>query len=204
MTNCALLSKDGASGVRVRVCHSLTELLAAGIHETAELAAFRRQPDLELSSAFQNLSFHHFEDFRIAGSMAHILAGAERFLKTLAWPPAVVRLILSDTADFLAPVARAGAELSMRLEYVTDDACRKFHKDETGFRLITTYLGRGTQWRGSDMSEIQEMQTFDIGMLLGERAGREGRILHRSPPIEGTGESRLVLVVDVDRPSHLE
>ncbi|AXE66300.1 hypothetical protein BBF93_06835 [Hyphomonas sp. CACIAM 19H1] len=94
----------------------------------------------------------------------------------------------------------------MRLEYVTDDACRKFHKDETGFRLITTYLGPGTQWidTGAGNASIFQMQTFEVGMLLGQRRGREGRILHRSPPIEGTGETRLVLVVDVDLPTHWE
>lgn len=207
MLNCESRSQGDLSGAEVSVCSSLPELLAVGINETAELATLARQPDPDLSAAFRELDFHQFDDFRIAGSMAHILSGAQAFLDGLAWPPAVIGVILSDAADFVAPLSGLGGELSMRLEYVTDNACRKFHKDETGFRLITTYRGPGTQWidaRAAGAAPIFQMQTFEIGMLLGQRRGREGRILHRSPPIEGTGESRLVLVVDVDLLAHSE
>ena len=32
------------------------------------------------------------------------------------------------------------------LEVVRTDSCRKFHADYVTARLITTYLGEGTQW----------------------------------------------------------
>jgi hypothetical protein len=54
----------------------------------------------------------------------------------------------------------------------------------------------GNLWRTPFQTERETRLTLGFGS--------QGRILHRPPPIEGTGESRLVLVVDVDLPAHWE
>ena len=36
--------------------------------------------------------------------------------------------------------------VDVRLERVNHDACRKFHRDHVETRLVTTYMGPGTQW----------------------------------------------------------
>ena len=69
-------------------------------------------------------------------------------------------------------------------------------------RLICTYRGRSTQYGNSIMrSESEEIHSVPIGspiIMRGTlwRSGVTPNLLHRSPQIEGTGESRLVLILD--------
>ncbi len=92
--------------------------------------------------------------------------------------------------------------LRLRFDVVTTNACRKFHIDAVRARLICTYRGTGTQYGiCTDRAEPQHFYTVPTGapvLLRGtlwpERP--KSGLLHRSPPIEGTGETRLVLVLD--------
>lgn len=102
----------------------------------------------------------------------------------------------------------AGAKfLRLRLDVVTTNACRKFHIDAIKARLVCTYRGTGTQYGIStddaDPKHVFTVQTGSPILLRGTLwpQQRPSGILHRSPPIEGTGETRLVLVLDpVDDP----
>ena len=90
--------------------------------------------------------------------------------------------------------------LRLRLEAVFDNACRKFHVDNVLSRLICTYRGPGTQL-SLDMSGAPGIETVATGVpvLLKGRLWpqtNEIALKHRSPPIEGTGLSRLVLVLE--------
>jgi len=88
----------------------------------------------------------------------------------------------------------------LRLEAVSDDACRRFHIDNVKARLICTYRGPGTQViTTSDKPE--DIETIPTGMpvLLKGKLWPEACDLllkHRSPPIAGTGVCRLVLVLE--------
>ena len=92
--------------------------------------------------------------------------------------------------------------LRLRLDVVTTNACRKFHVDAITARLVCTYRGTGTQYglgqHGTDPSEIFTVNTGSPILLRGTKwlGESETGVLHRSPPIEGTGETRLVLVLD--------
>ena len=98
--------------------------------------------------------------------------------------------------------------VSVRLAIVTSDSCRKFHADYVKARLITTYVGTGTQWidgkdaervaRGQDPVRINTLGAGDVGLFKGKIATRYPAI-HRSPPIARTGETRLMLVLDPAR-----
>lgn len=97
--------------------------------------------------------------------------------------------------------------LRLRLDVVTTDACRRFHVDAVTARLICTYRGTGTQYGVStDGAAPSRVFTVPTGAALILRGtlwpqGARTGLLHRSPPIEGTGETRLVLVLDpVDDP----
>ena len=93
----------------------------------------------------------------------------------------------------------------VRLELVTTDSCRKWHSDYVPARLITTYLGEGTQWlkgqdadrvsEGLDPADIQSLETGHVGIFKGKLATSRPAI-HRSPPISGTGARRLLLVIN--------
>jgi hypothetical protein len=85
----------------------------------------------------------------------------------------------------------------IRLEGVTTDACRKLHTDYTDVRLITTYAGPGTEYRTTDDGELQRVPTTAIALVKGRLfPGGHPPCWHRSPPLNDTGERRIVLVID--------
>ena len=92
--------------------------------------------------------------------------------------------------------------LRLRLDVVTGNSCRRFHTDAVRARMICTYRGAGTQYGvGQDAADPEHPQDVPTGSPLLLRGSlwpetpRSG-LLHRSPPIEGTGETRLLLVLD--------
>jgi hypothetical protein len=92
--------------------------------------------------------------------------------------------------------------MSLRLEPITSNACRKLHIDAITARLVCTYRGTGTQYGISqDGAEPECIFTVPTGtpiLLRGTLWPEQPRsgLLHRSPPIEGSGKTRLVLVLD--------
>ena len=137
--------------------------------------------------------------------------------------PAVVREAMTDLVkvaglpessertmlvDDVAAIATMFADvmgtpyLRLRLDVISTNACRKFHIDAIKARLICTYRGSGTQY-GISMDGNEPRSIFAVptgspmimrGTLWPETP--KSGLLHRSPPIEGTGETRLVLVLD--------
>jgi len=88
----------------------------------------------------------------------------------------------------------------LRLEPVFDDACSKFHVDNVVARLICTYAGPGTEL-GLEAIVPESAERVATGapvLLKGKRwPGPVQPVLrHRSPPIAGTGEARLVVVLE--------
>lgn len=96
----------------------------------------------------------------------------------------------------------AAKHLRLRLQAVTTNACRKFHIDAITARLVCTYRGTGTQYGmstdGNDPKRVFTVRTGAPILLRGSLwpAEPSSGLLHRSPPIEGTGETRFVLVLD--------
>ncbi len=92
--------------------------------------------------------------------------------------------------------------LRLRLETVKTDACREFHIDATTAQLVCTYRGIGTQYGiSTDGREPKRVFTVPTGspfLLRGTlwTGQPPSGLLHRSPPIEGSGETRLVLILD--------
>lgn len=93
----------------------------------------------------------------------------------------------------LAPVER----FRIRLEIVTTDACRRFHADSVTLRLLVTLYGPGTQWiRTADPDTIEQVATGAVALFKGRLLLDDPTILHRSPPVAGTGLHRLMLAID--------
>jgi hypothetical protein len=92
--------------------------------------------------------------------------------------------------------------LRLRLDVVTTNACRKFHIDAVTARLICTYRGQTTQLGeaepGCDPDRYISVPAGAPVVLRGTKWSGDAptRLRHRSPPIAGTGESRLLLVLD--------
>ena len=110
-------------------------------------------------------------------------------------------VLASDIAalGFLMGEVMETSLLHVRVTAVSTNACRSFHVDNMSTRLICTYRGTGTQLAqpGEEASPMT-VSTASAVLLRGSRwPGTEKTcLLHRSPPIEGTGETRLVVVLD--------
>ncbi len=91
------------------------------------------------------------------------------------------------------------SRVRLRFEHVTNDACRKFHVDVVGLRLLCTYAGVGTEWVDAG-GAVRRIVTMEVGVFKGS-AYPDGapRVLHRSPSLNTgilAGQSRLVLCID--------
>jgi hypothetical protein len=90
-------------------------------------------------------------------------------------------------------------ELVIRMEVIETDACRKFHR------------GPGTQWLRADDAEafakgtcvegltVEQLATGAVALMKGRLWELERPLVHRSPPLEGTGLLRIVMVMDAPR-----
>ncbi|MCW5733402.1 MAG: DUF1826 domain-containing protein [Enhydrobacter sp.] len=105
--------------------------------------------------------------------------------------------------------AMAGqADIDLRLEAIDHDSCWRFHRDHVGYRLNVTYRGAGTQWVSSQHAHralrsqrryrgpLQELPRFSAGLFKGVTRAGERAIVHRSPPVAGSGRTRLFLCLN--------
>ena len=104
-------------------------------------------------------------------------------------------------ADSFAALMKVSA-LLLRLDVITLNACKRFHIDAVSARLICTFRGTGTQLVAAESAgdpgavlTVSRGSPILLKGTLWPDAPASG-LLHRSPPIEGTGETRLVLVFD--------
>lgn len=112
--------------------------------------------------------------------------------------------LIGDIADLSALFARLlpAPYQRVRLAVVTGDACRRFHLDTLTARLLCTYRGPGTQYGisadGEAPGRVHSVPTGAPVVLRGAlwAGDRRSGLLHRSPPIQGSGQVRLVLVLD--------
>ncbi|MGB0262071.1 MAG: DUF1826 domain-containing protein [Henriciella sp.] len=109
---------------------------------------------------------------------------------------------IAQLARHLANILSA-PRIQLRIERVTDNACRKFHKDMVRARMICTYAGPGTQfgYSAGDGAQPAHAETVATGapiLLKGKRwpLAPTGHVLHRSPPIEHLNLTRLVIVIN--------
>ncbi|WP_170332086.1 DUF1826 domain-containing protein [Ruegeria arenilitoris] len=108
---------------------------------------------------------------------------------------------IADLAAGFAKIMRA-PYLRLRLDAISTNACRKFHIDAIYARLICTYRGTGTQYGistdGEDPTRVFTVPTGAPMAMRGTLWPQDSPVglVHRSPPIAGTGETRLVLVLD--------
>ncbi|SFD78617.1 DUF1826 domain-containing protein [Roseivivax sediminis] len=108
-------------------------------------------------------------------------------------------------ADIFADVMDA-RWLRLRFDVVDGNACRRFHTDRVSARLVCTYRGTGTQYGLGGTGDPEAIRTVPTGAPFVMRGTLwpvrpDPGLVHRSPPIEGSGETRLLIVLDpVDEP----
>lgn len=128
--------------------------------------------------------------------------------------------LLDDIESLVREMARRARTSTCRVAFgaVRSDQCRKFHVDYLHLRLISTYVGPGTEWvvagdvRRDVLSQppfdpdeanraivrretgVRRARAGDVLLMKGRLGGGDG-LVHRSPPIEELGLVRVVLVV---------
>ena len=110
-------------------------------------------------------------------------------------------------AHLYADLAKSD-QVDVRLEVIQHDACQKFHLDNVALRLVTTYMGDGTQYVVPEFSEqaLQEQKAYTgplesipeqaVAIFKGARSVSGDGIVHRSPPIQRKNQTRLFLCIN--------
>lgn len=190
----------------------LPRALIAGDGEALEAI---RDPDISIAiwerpapAAVADLLGYPFSDLRLASPLGLLPDALQRAIDAAGYPQHGARLLLE--ADIVALARRFACimqvdAIDIRLDRITGNACRKFHADYVTARLITTYVGRGTQWLDGDASEpcdcgnphdVRELRAGDVAILKGRSWDEARAAIHRSPPIAGSGEQRLLLAIN--------
>jgi hypothetical protein len=161
------------------------------------LATWRRGVPANLAPAIAAIDLAPAEPVSVSAkldTLAAVLADA------LGAYPAVLQEDILALAGPLAHITRTGA-VTVRLETVAMNACHRFHADYLTVRLLTTYVGQATLCVHADTPEdIRQLAAGDVARFRGRVLADPPPVLHRSPLIEGTGERRLMLVIDPVHP----
>ena len=129
--------------------------------------------------------------------LAHFDANEIAMTSPLDWFASDVQTLADEVAKLFQT-----RNLRLRLEAITHDACRKFHADNVKARLICTYSGPGTEIGLSDDAkepdDVRRVPTGQPILLKGLQwqGGGHRQLKHRSPRIEGTGQTRFVVVLE--------
>jgi len=166
---------------------------------------WQRPMDTAFQTWFDRLDPEHLPRARVILRPEKVQKALEQILDATALPASTERSFWIKDATFLAETFAQVMQapfIRLRLDAITTNACRKFHIDALTARLICTYRGTGTQYGispdGEDPRHIFTVPTGSPIVLRGTRWPETPKsgLLHRSPPIEGTGETRSVLVLD--------
>jgi hypothetical protein len=181
-----------------------------------ELAAWQREPDPAWAAWLETLPLDAWPACRLELAPPEAAAALEGSFDACGTPRSPARdALATDVAGLVtlfATLAGSPRRVRVRLDVVTGDACRRWHRDCVPLRLICTYRGPGTQWvpptwgddvlkqPDDDTPHAMALQAADVALFKGcgwPGQAHDGGIVHRSPRIAGTGLARLVLVLDL-------
>ncbi|MEL7447335.1 MAG: DUF1826 domain-containing protein [Pseudomonadota bacterium] len=182
-------------------------ILASILEEDCSLAIWERTPPPDLQSLLETDP----ADIRFVASVEAIEPSLQDALDGAGYAASTASDRLAQDICELTRLycqTLAISDVEVRLECVTTNSCRKWHSDYVSARLITTYLGDGTDWldeddlarleAGAEPTHIRSLATGDVGLFKGKLAAGKPAI-HRSPPIAGIGQKRLLLVLNPKR-----
>lgn len=211
-----LLSLEGeaigqaALAAGIETCDAVEGLAAINKPDT-DLVIWARAFPLCLTAWLERLDASCLPDLRVLVRSGDFRAAVEPHLDDCGMPPGDMRdLLIGDAGALVSAFSEVTRSdlVDVRLERVNNDACWKFHRDSVEARLLTTYRGPGTEWVRPVQAEraLQEQKQFkgtlehlrmhDVAIFKGSCAGAGKGIVHRSPPVSGTGDTRLLLCLN--------
>ena len=187
------------------------KVLATILRDQVQLSIWKRTLPLCLTTWLKNLPTHQLPNLRILARHSELKEQLERALDHCEMPEGPMRRIfVADIGELVSHFAAIvdSDYVDIRLETVTHNSCWKFHRDYVEARLLTTYLGPATEWVQPDYSEqalleqmkysgpIERMKTHHVSIFKGSCLGTDSGVVHRSPPIAGTGQTRVLLCLN--------
>jgi len=159
---------------------------------------------------------HQQIEIQLSGEVETIINAIREVLNENEFPR-----IIEDIEYQLYCFKRAaeGHNFRLMLATVNTNMCRRFHTDINDLRLLCTYDGPGTLWLTEDnvnrkalnsrdenhtividKNEIQQAKKGALVILKGAVYPIQGTkaVVHRSPTIEESGETRLLLRIDTN------
>ena len=184
----------------------------AAIHKPGmELVIWRRALPACLQTWLEDMDASRLPGLRLLVRPGTFRHAVEPHLDDCGMPPGDMRdLLVADVEELVLTFSGiTGSDLvDVRLERVRDDACWKFHRDCVDARLLTTYRGPSTEWVHPVHAEralheqtayegpLERLRVHDVAIFKGRCAGPGSGIVHRSPPIAGSGQTRLLLCLN--------
>lgn len=192
--------------------------LSAILQPGNNLAVWAREPDSAIVAEVTILPLDAFPDCRAQVTGETTRSAVMELLRARGLDPLAFPAWLADMADLTRRfrALTGGWPVRLRLESLAADGCRRFHVDRTRLRLLCTYLGPGTEWLDNAQvdrlaletgrpneailrhGEPNRLRPFWVGVMKGDQfPGNQGNgLVHRSPPIAGTGETRILFCLD--------
>ena len=168
-------------------------------------AIWARKPLANFQSWIDCLSSHHLPEGRVILRPDATSQAVLELCEIAQMPEAPERDVFVNDVSTLADLFSKTMDapfLRLRLEAVKDNGCPKFHTDTLSARLVCTYRGRGTEYGfsvdGDEPRDIFQVPTGSPILMRGKLWPETpiSGFKHRSPPIEGIGQTRLVLALD--------
>ncbi|MGQ0583892.1 MAG: DUF1826 domain-containing protein [Reyranella sp.] len=206
-----ILMRDIAASSSSVIEDSYEAVLARIADAGVTLAVWRRPAPPGLATWLDTLPAERLPEGHFVGPAACVPARLAALCNLVELAEGAERRALIDD---IAQLARAFAALAgspdvdLRLEAVDHDSCWRFHRDHVGLRLNATYRGPGTQWPPPDQAAralraqrryrgpLNEMPRFAAGLFKGVPRAGAGAVVHRSPPVAGSGQTRLFLCLN--------
>jgi hypothetical protein len=193
----------------------MTRPLASLAGPETNLLRFSREVPLAISRSLFDWALRGAKPLQIVSDVRHLPAlelpeGLSAHAE--AW-------IRTDILFWVNALSTHASERKWKIFFgpIYGERCSKFHVDYVRYRLITTYVGPGTEWVPDDAvdraalehpplgvsaanrlivrdeAQIQRASTGEVLVLKGKLEG-DGAV-HRSPLVMGTGQVRVVLIV---------
>lgn len=182
-------------------------VLERALRPETPVAVWRRPPRPALEPALDRLLAEKRRGPRLAEGAPEAAAAA------LGLPAEAALPLRADIALLASLYARltGHVHLRLKLEVVDDDACRFWHVDRVGLRMLCTYRGPGTEWllpggatpapgAAAENWRARRLAPFDVAAMKGSAHARgHAGVAHRSPPVSHlppARRARVLLVVD--------
>lgn len=189
--------------------------------DEVSVCIWRRPPDPDLAKYLSECAFT--EPLELVERVDGAAVSLEAVLRHFPASPIRARFAedIRALVDLFATLA-AAARIGLRLCVTRAPMCPRFHVDYASLRLLSTWVGPGTEWLEHDDvdrrflglggghapdeasglllpgAQIHRMQAFEVALMKGERfASQEGRgVVHRSPRTTAAAPWRVMISLD--------